>query len=512
MDGPTTYREIERKFRVHAMFRMPALQDIAGMGGLSEEPTRNMTAVYYDTADLRLFRWKITLRRREGGPDEGWHLKLPVDDRDDGARDELQLPLSAGKAGRVPEQLADLLTALVRDQPLMPMATLRTERNPLLVQDESGSAVLEIVDDLVSIMDGKNIAARFREIEVEALTPSAADGKLMRDVCDALLAAEAIPGTSSKAASAVGPRAADPPDIPAPQRIYPHDPAAAAIRAHLARHARRFLMQDVRVRRDLPDSVHQMRVAARRLRSGLQAFSPLVDKNWSKHLRTELGWIAKELGHVRDTEVMIDRLNERTEELESREGALARETVQSVLGEEIIDARQHALTAMRSDRYRILLVDLVSGVLEPEFTARAEGSCQDVLPKLVDKAWQSLAQDVAKLHFDGPAHPWHEARIRAKRARYATEAVQPVFGKPVRRLTSALSEVTELLGDHQDAHVAQNTLADLSKRSNLDGEAGFALGLLYALEIEYELSLRSQFRRLWPHTVKAKKQTKLGDA
>ena len=88
MDGPTTYREIERKFRVHAMFKMPDLSGITDVAGVSQEPTRNMTAVYYDTADLRLFRWKITLRRREGGPDEGWHLKLPVDARDDGARDE----------------------------------------------------------------------------------------------------------------------------------------------------------------------------------------------------------------------------------------------------------------------------------------------------------------------------------------------------------------------------------------------------------------------------------------
>lgn len=512
MDGPTTYREIERKFRVHAMFKMPDLSGITDVAGVSQEPTRNMTAVYYDTADLRLFRWKITLRRREGGPDEGWHLKLPVDARDDGARDELQLPLSAGEPGQVPEQLTDLLTALVREQPLMPVATLRTERNPMLVLDQTQSPTLEIVDDLVSIMDGRNIAARFREIEVEALDPAAAEGQLMRDVCDALLAGEAIPGTSSKAASAVGPRAADPPDIPEPKRVHPQDPAADAIRAHLARHARRFLLQDVRVRRDLPDSVHQMRVAARRLRSGLQAFSPLVEKEWSKHLRAELGWIARQLGQVRDTEVMISRLNERTEELAADEGALARETVHAILGEEIIDARAHALKAMRSDRYRTLLVDLVAAVSDPQFTERADGSCQDVLPKLVDKAWQSLAKDVAQLHLDGPAYPWHEARIHAKRARYATEAVQPVFGKQVRPLTSALSDVTELLGDHQDAHVAQNTLVDLSKRSTLSGESGFALGLLYALEIEYELSLRSQFRRLWPHTVKAKKQTKLGDA
>ena len=37
-----------------------------------------LTAAYLDTDDLRLARWRVSLRRREGGTDEGWHLKLPV--------------------------------------------------------------------------------------------------------------------------------------------------------------------------------------------------------------------------------------------------------------------------------------------------------------------------------------------------------------------------------------------------------------------------------------------------
>ena len=507
---PHTHRELERKFRVHAMFQLPDLAAIPGVGGVAPEPDRDMTAVYYDTADLTLFRWKITLRRREGGPDEGWHIKLPVTG-EEGARDELQLSLSAGEPGHVPDAIRDLVTALVRDQPLVPIATLRTVRSPHILLDEAGTPALEVVDDVVSIMDGKQIAARFREIEVEALSPEWGSGALITSVCDAMLAAEAIPGTMSKAASAVGPRASDPPDIPDPRPVHPNDPAAAALIAHLARHTRRFLLQDVRVRRDLPDSVHQMRVAARRLRSGLQAFGPLVDKDWSKHLRRELGWIARELGGVRDTEVMIERLDERIEELQPDEAELARGAVHEVLGAKIVGARAEALVALRSERYQDLLLELIDAVERPRLTAKAARSCQDVLPKLVDKAWQRLADDVAQLHVDGPAEPWHESRIMAKRARYATEVVQPVFGKGVRPLTKALAEVTELLGDHQDAHVAQKTLVEMAAADQVSGQAGFALGLLFRLEVEHEMRLRNRFRRLWPRVVKTKSKTTLGN-
>lgn len=506
---PRSHREVERKFRVHALFQLPELEQIPGNGGVAVEDTRSMAAVYHDTADLTLFRWGITLRRREGGPDEGWHIKFPVDGEEPGARDELHLPLAAGANGHVPEAIADLVTALVRGAPLVPIATLRTERHPFILLDERGEPAVEVVDDTVSIMDGRNVAARFREVEAEALTPAAAKGALLNAVSAAMLAAGAVPGGSSKAATAVGPRASDPPDIPEPDEVDPDDSASDAVRAHLERHGRRFLLQDVRVRRDLPDSVHQMRVAARRLRSGLQAFGPLVDQEWAKRLRGELGWIAGELGAVRDTEVMIERLDERARELLGEESEIAREAVDSVLGERMRDAREHALSAMRSQRYLDLLGDLVDGILDPPFTRKADRSCQKVLPRLVEKSWHRLAADVDQLHYDSPARPWHEARIAAKKARYTAEAVEPVFGKKARPLAKALEEVTELLGDHQDAHVAQVTLSDIASAGTLNSRSGFALGLLYSLEVEHEMSLRSRFRRLWPRVVKVHRDTDL---
>lgn len=509
---PTTYREVEKKLRVHALFRLPELSALPGIGAIEQQETRTLSAVYHDTEDLRLFRWGVTLRRREGGDDAGWHAKFPVVGEPEGVRDEVRLPLSAGAVGEVPAPLRDLLTALTREQILVPVAHLRTERTPYVIHDEQGEPALELVDDTVSILDGRHVAARFRELEIEAITEEAASGDLLVAVVELLQAAGAVPGTSSKAATAVGPRASAPPDVVELDPVSPQDPAGEAVRAHLAKHIRRFLLQDVRVRRDLPDAVHQMRVAARRIRSGLKGFGPLVDQEWSQALRTELGWIAGELGAVRDTEVMIKRLDERAADLPPDEQFLAQAAVDKALNARIADARDHALKAMRSKRHLDLLVALVDAANHPRLTAEADRSGADVLPPLVEKAWRRLAKDVKALHLDSPAHPWHETRIAGKKARYAAEAVEPVFGKAAKPLVDALEQVTETLGDHQDAHVAQMTLRSLAAGSDLDPATGFALGLLYALEVDYEMSLRHEFKRTWPRIQKAHDETDLSDS
>ncbi|MDP4015166.1 MAG: CYTH and CHAD domain-containing protein [Candidatus Nanopelagicales bacterium] len=496
---PSTVREVEKKLRIHALFRLPQLAgSVEGLSAVEPQPTRDLLAVYHDTSDLRLFRWGITLRRREGGHDAGWHMKLPVDDEGQGVRDEIRLPLSAGEVGHVPAALSDIVIALTREAPLVPVAILRTERAPYLLSDASGEPTLELVDDTVSVLDADRVVARFREIEVEALTPEAATDPLLGRVVTYLTQFGAVPSTSSKAATALGPHASAPPDVMPPDTVTPSDAAGAAVRAHLARHVRRLLIQDVRVRRDSPDSVHQMRVAARRIRSGLRAFSPLVQEEWARHLRDELGWVAGELGAARDTEVMLQRLEDRAASLPHDEADLATSAIDKALRARLVDARAHALAALRSERHRQLLTELVEAVRSPRLTPESDKPCVDVLPPLVEKAWIRLAKDVRKLHIDSPAHPWHETRIAAKKARYAAEAVEPVFGRPAKRLATGLAEVTEVLGDHQDAYVAQMTLKELASDPDVDGPTGFAIGLLHSLEIEHEMSLRAEFRHLWP--------------
>lgn len=502
---PTTEREVERKLRVHALFRLPDLTDIPGVARVAEQSTRELRAVYHDTDDLTLFRWGVTLRRREGGDDAGWHMKLPVDGASEGVRDELRVPLSQGEVGQVPEALTDVVTAYIRGRDLAPVVTLVTERTPFVLYDAEGVAFAELVDDTVSVMDGTETAARFREIEIEALT----DDADLAPVVDHLIALGAEPNTSSKAASALGPATADPADIPEPEDVTVDDPAGAAITAYLRTHARAFLNQDVRVRRDLPDSVHQMRVAARRLRSGLKTFAPLIDREWADALRAELGWAASELGNARDTEVLLERLDAHADDLGLQESELVRAVMDPMLRERLSGAREHALAAMRSERHRQLLEMLVDAARNPRLNEDAERPCREALPPLVDKSWRRLRKSVKPLELEGPSEAWHQARIAAKRARYAAGAVIPVFGEPADTLESALSEVTDVLGEHQDACVAQDVIREIAAQPSVDGATGFALGLLHEHEFEEEIHNRLQFRELWPHVRKVYRHTEL---
>ncbi len=502
---PEELREVERKFRVHGLFRLPNLDEVPGVAQVVPQSTRELAAVYHDTDDLKLFRWGVTLRRREGGDDAGWHMKLPVDGEQEGVRDELRMPLADGAVGHVPAALHDVVTAYVRESQLVPVVELRTERTPYLLYDDAGVAFAELVDDRVSILDGDRVVSMFRELEVEGLTEDADLGPIVAVLVDQ----GAEPNDLSKAASALGPAAVVPPDIPQQESVGPADAAGDAVTAYLRKHARAFLTQDVRVRRDLPDAVHQMRVAARRLRSGLKTFAPLVEEEWAQELRAELKWAAGELGHARDTEVLLDRLDHHADDLSEREAMLIRAVMDPMLRDRLAGARAHALAAMRSERHAALLEMLVDAAANPRLTPAANGDCGDVLPPLVDKAWRKLRRSVRGLQLEGPSETWHQARIAAKRARYAAGAVIPVFGHPAKELEGALSEVTEVLGEHQDACVAQDVIREIAASRDVDGETGFALGLLHEHEFEEEIHNRVQFRAVWAQAKKVQRHTRM---
>ena len=83
------------------------------------------------------------------------------------------------------------------------------------------------------------------------------------------------------------------------------------------------------------------------------------------------------------------------------------------------------------------------------------------------------------------------------------------MGEDVKRFAKALSGVTEVLGEHQDAWVAQQTLKTLAADSAVDGLSGFSLGLLHEFEFEQELFARNDFVELWPDVKRAHKKARL---
>src|SRR6201990_620347 len=89
----TDTREIELKYEAGPGTVLPPLEDRPQVPTEAEPAEQKLEAEYYDTEDLRLLRAGVTLRRRRGGTDSGWHLKLPA-----GAQTPRALPVPPGPA------------------------------------------------------------------------------------------------------------------------------------------------------------------------------------------------------------------------------------------------------------------------------------------------------------------------------------------------------------------------------------------------------------------------------
>jgi len=500
-------REVEAKFRVHPGYRLPEIVGHAeGVAAMDTPVVQELRAIYWDTSDLRLAREGITLRHRSGeGDKDGWHLKLPVHeagvpDAGTGTREELH---ARGADDEVPEQLRSLVAVHLRSAVLGPVATLVTTRSTYTLRDGDGNPVAELADDLVSVLNQGHVAAKFREIEVEDAGGGIA---VLQSVGDVLRAAGAVGGEFvPKVVRALGPRATGEPDPPQPEPVDLDDPARLAIVAILRRYVRAFMAQDPAVRRDRPDSIHQMRVAARRLRSALKTFGPLVDDVWAKSLREELKWVADSLGAARDNEVLLARLTRDIDEL-SPEVVLGtvRARIESELGGDLVRARTAAVETLDTERYLALVDRLVDAAWDPMTTGLAEEATARALPECIGSAWKRLARDAARVRRPGATDDdWHEARIAAKQVRYACEAAAPFFGKPAKALAVRAEEVQEVLGEHQDAAVASAVLLRLATAPRPNA-GNFTLGLLYARQRDAMSAAQSRFAGVWAETAKDK--------
>ena len=141
------YVELERKFDAPHVGLSPSFEGLAAVSRLEKRPTQHLDAVYFDTANHDLAVNWVTLRRRTGGHDEGWHLKLPAGE----ARTEIRAPLTgAERSADVPGELLDVVRAIVRDRPLAPVARISTERDVIMLYGPDGTPLAEFCDDRVS--------------------------------------------------------------------------------------------------------------------------------------------------------------------------------------------------------------------------------------------------------------------------------------------------------------------------------------------------------------------------
>jgi len=277
--------------------------------------------------------------------------------------------------------------------------------------------------------------------------------------------------------------------------------AGAVIQAAIATSVERFRVHEpgVLVGRE-PEAVHQARVATRRLRSDLRTFRRFLDAEQVAECRTELRWLGAELGAVRDAEVLTERLRRHAAEVPDDQ-LLSLEIGFARLERRWIDARADLLEAMHSARYDALLARLTSWHDAPPLHDRADRRALDVLPALVERPWKELAGAVRALDTEPADHELHAVRILAKRARYATEAVAAVTGRPMARLAKKMTELQDVLGEHQDAVVAQAWLVKVA--ADASPAQAYAAGMLAAVEHASARRARHAFPAAWKRARRA---------
>ena len=168
-EGHARSVEIELKFDVDDTTALPDWSALPGVASVGAAEERGLDAVYLDSDDLALAHAGYAVRRRTGGPDEGWHIKGPR--RADGGRVELHWPL--GPEDGIPDAVADAVASVGVVAHLAPIARIRNQRTAYALQDAHGGVVAEFVDDRVVATDERDgVERRWREWEFE-LGPAA---------------------------------------------------------------------------------------------------------------------------------------------------------------------------------------------------------------------------------------------------------------------------------------------------------------------------------------------------
>ncbi|WP_439939172.1 CYTH and CHAD domain-containing protein [Nocardia sp. N13] len=474
--------EVERTFATSEATALPTLTDVPGVVRVGQPVELDLDATYFDTADLALARQGITLRRRTGGEDDGWHLKVPSGQD---TRTELRQPL--GTAARdVPEPLLEPVRALVRDRDVVPVARVSNRRREQVLCGEDDVVLARLCDDHVSAerLREPGATSSWREWEVELVDGDVALLDLVEGrLCEA--GATPAPG-SSKLARTLGDA------LPPPERGPTEDElrratVGEALHHRVAEQLAALVEQDRRVRTGDPASVHKMRIAARRLRSAMRTFGPVLDKEAVDPVVEDLRWLGQVLSRARDAQVLRERL---LALVAGQPAELALGPVATTIDDDLRAAeargREDALRALADARYFHLLESLEGLVRCPRLAPGADEPARDELPRLLKRDAKKLRRAVADVRAattdDERDAALHEARKKAKRLRYAAESAAPVLGSRAAELGERASTVQDLLGEHQDSVMSRRVLRDHGARAHLEGRNGFTFGRLHALE------------------------------
>lgn len=508
----TTSLEVEVKYAASTTSELPDFLSIEGIESVPSSVVHNLSARYFDTADLRLTRAKITLRRRTGGKDEGWHIKLPSEQ----GRIELGAPL--GEGDTPPADILDPIRAIVRDIPLQVIAQVDNERHEFELADDSGTVLAEFCDDHVTAWSllPAGTKQEWREWELE-LTPAALEREdptpnalMLESAHQAFQAAGAVRSESpSKLVAALG-NSINYAPLPPGMAQLDEDTAAYAVVNALRVNRDRLLEVDPQVRRDEWDSVHQMRVATRELRSLMQTFEGILVGEEYENLEEELKLLAATLGIARDAEVVAERFQMLLGlDDDNIIDDAARDHLANDMQRKYNRAHKTIVKVMNSKRYFALLAGLEDLIANPPLATAEHQETDAELTKdqvkyeeesalfeHLNSAYKKLMKrhNLAIAEWEDSEIPlrereenFHNMRKAAKKLRYSADAVGRATGLKTKDLYAACKTMQSVLGDFQDSVTSRDELLALAEAARKNGEDTFCYGVLYQRERELGL-------------------------
>jgi CHAD domain-containing protein len=495
-------------------FRGPAEASAPPAPGLSEvhhtdvAPPRVLEIERYDTADLRLAAAGVTLAVLRDDSPARWELHTP------GEREPLHLPVDpnapAGARLPLPAEIDELVRGVARGRTVRPVGRVRTTRTEHRLLDVSGARRATLVHDHVSL------STIGRSTDVEAWTEVTVDAPEPLRAALAERAAEAGLRPAAPCGAAELSRRLRPARRPGAgptgkkARKRAAKSAGGALVAYLAAQNDRIAAEDLRVRRGEHDSVHQLRVAARRMRSALQGYRTLLDREHTDPIVDGLRQLGRDLAPARDAEVQRERvlhgLGDLPDELRMG-GAVA--VANRYFGRLESEGAAAALATLDSPAYIQLREQLDQLIADPPLRQRARRPATKELPRHVARQERRFGAHVTRsLDPELPAAErdtaMHEARKAGKRLRYVTEVARPSVGKPAKRHAKAVKGIQEALGQHQDTVVARGILRSLGALAHVDGENGFAFGVLHGHDAARAAAVEARLPALWKAASKKK--------
>lgn len=487
-------KERELKLALPGRFAIPELTLNGEPAVVSVPVEQSLRATYYDTGDLRLARSGVTLRYRTG--EQGgsrWALKLGQSVAAAViVRDELHFH---GPGREPPPEALSLVTAVARGKTLVAVATLRTRRRRMQILASGGDdkPVAELAIDEVSVVEGRRVVSRFRELEVEDLR-----GDIdLAALSDQLLAAGAtVAEPIPKVVRALGSRATAPPDVTRPAGVDAPT-MADALRFAIADALVRLVEHDPPARLGDPDGIHQVRVALRRLRSDLRTLGSAVDPAWRRDMEPSLRGIGAALAATRDLDVLIERVRAETH---GSDGVL--EPLLHHLSRTRDAARHDLRTALDAPAYVQTLNALVMAAAQPPTGPGATAPAATQLPAAAMQSWKRLERRADRLAHGSSATAFHRTRIAAKRARYAAELASRVLSgeraEGAAELGTRIADAQGQLGVMQDAVVAESVMRQALEADDMGISAAYEIGRLVEQQRRRSEDARAAFLRDWP--------------